>query len=154
VVSLVPPWVQALNSRAAIHDAMQAAAQLERMLSDRVLRHFAAIYLDEHNRVISQRMTAGRPCREPAELAEILIGPPLPPGTASILLGQSRSRECLELRERDLAISATCAERAEAAGARLLDHILWAPGGDFVSVRDACASGTPHGGDSELAVDS
>jgi len=114
----------------------EVAEYLRRRIHDDAREHFVAIYLDGRHRPIADSVvsigTATASLVHPREVFQ----PAIALGACALLIGHNHPSGDVTPSAEDLDVTRRLAEAGHILGVTLLDHVVWARGGGFHSIRE------------------
>jgi DNA repair protein RadC len=115
----------------------EVAQYLRRRVRDDAREHFVAIYLDGRNRPIADSIvsigTATASLVHPREIFQ----PAIALGACALLIAHNHPSGDVTPSAEDLDVTRRLAEAGRILGVTLLDHVVWARGGAFHSIRES-----------------
>jgi len=124
---------------AIVRSPMDAVGFMRRIVTDDAREHFVAIYLDGRHRPIAHSIvsvgTATASLVHPREVFQ----PAVLAGACAVIVGHNHPSGDPSPSSEDRDVTRRLAKAGELVGIRLLDSLVWARAGAFVSLQEAAS---------------
>lgn len=120
----------------AIRSPLDAVAFMRRIVNDDAREHFLALYVNGRHRPIAHRVvsigTATASLVHPREVFQ----PAIHAGATAVIVGHNHPSGDPSPSREDRSVTARLAKAGNVLGIRLLDSVVWARAGHFISLQE------------------